>query len=52
MWSSQFLSESTCFFPLLSTVKVNLVAQIVQSAYLCVIRHVKHKELPFRAVLT
>ena len=31
---------------------VNLVAKIMQSAYLCVIFHVKHKKLPFLAVLT
>ena len=35
-----------------STIKVNLVAKITQSAYLCVIFHVKHKILPFLAVLT
>ena len=40
------------FFQLLSTIKVNLVAKIMQSAYLCVIFHVKHKKLPFLAVLT
>ena len=40
------------FFQLLSTTKVNLVAKIMQSAYLCVIFHVKHKKLPFLAVLT
>ena len=27
--------------------KVNLVAKIMQSAYLCVISHVKHKKLLF-----
>ena len=31
------------FFQLLSTIKLNLVAKILQSAYLCVIFHVKHK---------
>ena len=40
------------FFQLLSTLKVNLVAKITQSAYLCVIFHVKHKKLLFLAVLT
>ena len=40
------------FFQLLSTIKVNLVAKIMQSAYLCVIFHVKHKKLPFLAVYT
>ena len=39
-------------FQLLSTIKVNLVAKIVQSAYLCVIFHVKYRELLFLAVLT
>ena len=33
------------FFQLLSTIKVNLVAKIMQSAYLCVIFHVKHKKI-------
>ena len=33
------------FFKLLSTIKVNLVAKIMQSAYLCVIFHVKHKKM-------
>ena len=32
--------------------KVNLVVKIMQSAYLCVTVHVKHKKLPFLAVLT
>ena len=32
--------------------KVNLVAKIRQSAYLCVIFHVKHKTVPFLTVLT
>ena len=32
------------FFQLLSTIKVNLVAKLLQSAYLCVIFHVKHKK--------
>ena len=40
------------FFQLFSTIKVNLVAKIMQSAYLCVIFHVKHKKKPFLAVLT
>ena len=38
------------FFDLLSTMKVNLVAKILQSAFLCVISHVKHKKLQFLAV--
>ena len=40
------------FFQLLSTIKVNLVAKILQSTYLCVIFHVNHKTLPFLAVLS
>ena len=40
------------YFQLFSTIKVNLVAKIMQSAYLCVIFHVKHKKIPFLAVLT
>ena len=35
------------FFQFLSTIKVNLVAKIMQSACLWVIFHVKHKKLPF-----
>ena len=31
---------------------INLVAKIMQSVYLCVIFHVKHKKLLFLAVLT
>ena len=33
------------FFQLPSTIKVNLAAEIMQSAYLCVIFHVKHKKI-------
>ena len=40
------------FFQLLSTIKVNILAKIMQSAYLCVIFHVKNQKLPFVAVLT
>ena len=40
------------FFQLFSTIKVNHVAQIMQSAYLCVNFHLEHKKLPFLAVLT
>ena len=40
------------FFQLLSTIKVNLVAKIMQRAYLCVTFHLKHKKLPFFTVLT
>ena len=39
-------------FPLLSTIKVKLVDDMMQSAYLCVILHVEHKKLPFMVVLT
>ena len=47
-----FWGKNTCFFKLLSTIKVNIVAKTIQSAYLCVIFHVKHKKLLFLAVLT
>ena len=40
------------FLQLLSTIKLNLKAKIMQSAYLCVILHVKHKKLLFLVVLT
>ena len=40
------------FSQFFSTIKVNLVAKIMQSVYLYVIFHVKHKKLPFLAVLT
>ena len=40
------------FFQLNSTIKVNKVAKIMQSACLCVIFHVEHKKLTFVAVLT
>ena len=39
-----FLGENVCFFQLLSTIKANLVAKIVQSAYLYVTFYVKHKK--------
>ena len=38
------LVENT-FFQFLSTIKVNRVAKIMQSAYLCIIFHVKHKKI-------
>ena len=38
------------FFPTFSTIEVNLVDKIMQSAYLCVIIHVK--QLPVLPVLT
>ena len=40
------------FVQLLSTIKVNLVAKIMQSAYLCVIFHFNYKKIQFLAVLT
>ena len=40
------------FFQLFSTIKGNLVAKIMQSAYFWVIFHLKHKKSPFFAVLT
>ena len=40
------------FFQFLSTIKVNLVAKIIQSTYFCVIFHVKRKKLQFLTVLT
>jgi len=39
-------------FQLFPTIKVKLVDELMQSAYLCVLLHVKHKKLPFIAVLT
>ena len=38
------------FFQLFLTIMVNLVAKILQSAYLCVISRVKRKKLLFLAV--
>ena len=49
-WSSQFWVKRHVF-QLLLTIIVNLVAKIMQRAYLCVIFHVKHKNT-FLAVLT
>ena len=49
-WSSHFERKCMFFFQLFSTIKVNLVAKIMQSAYLCIIIHVK--QLPSLAVLT
>ena len=39
-----FLSKNAFFFQLLSTITTNRAAKIMQSAYLCVIYHVKHKK--------
>ena len=48
IWGRKYI-----FFQLPSTIKTNLVSKIIQSAYLCVIFHVKHKiSTPFLAVLT
>ena len=50
-WSSLF--EWKCMsFQLLLTIKVKLVDEMMQRAYSCVTLHVKHKTLPFVAVLT
>ena len=52
-WSSLSVFEWKCMsFQLLSTIKVKLVDQMMQNAYSCVILHVKHKKLPFVAILT
>ena len=40
-----FLGENVCFFQLLSTINANLVAKIMQSAYLYVTLYVKHKKI-------
>ena len=50
-WSSHFFGKSTCFFRLFSTIKVNHVAKIMQSAYSCVIFHLHHKKSPSLVVL-
>ena len=42
-----FLSERYMFFQLFSKIKVNLVAKITQSTYLCVTFHEKYKKLSF-----
>ena len=39
-------------FQLLSSIKVKLVDELMQSAYSCDVLHFKHKKLPFMAVLT
>ena len=40
------------FSQLLLTIKVKIMDTMMQSAYLCVILHVKHQKLPFLAILT
>ena len=47
-WSSHFWVKMHVFSPF-STIKVKLVDE---SSYLCVILHVKHKKIPFIAILT
>ena len=51
-WSSHFWVKVHVFFNFFQQIKVNPVAKIMQSAYLCVIFHVKHKKSPFIAHLT
>ena len=46
-----FINEIACFFNFL-TIKVKLVDEMIQSAYLLVIIQVEHKKLPFTAILT
>ena len=43
-WSSQFRVKIHVF-QLLLTITVNLMAKIMQSAYLCVIFHVEHEKI-------
>ena len=50
-WSSHFLVK-VHVLSTFATIKVTVVAKIMQSAYLFVIFHGKHKNLPFLAVLT
>ena len=40
------------FFQLFSTIKVNIVDEMMQSAYLYVISYVKHKKITIMAILT
>ena len=40
------------FFQLPSTITVKIVDKMMQSGYLCVILYVKHKNIPFLAVLS
>ena len=51
-WSRQFWVKINAFSTSFDNNKINKVAKIMQSAYLCVIFHVKHKKLLFLAVLT
>ena len=40
------------FFQLFSTIKVKPVDRMIRSAYFCVTLHVRHRKLPFIAILT
>ena len=46
------MSESTCFFNFFSTIKVNLVAKIMQIAYFVLFFFSSTKKSPFLAVST
>jgi len=46
-----FLTENASF-SMFSTMKVKLLDEMMQSAYLCVILHGKHKKLIFITVFT
>ena len=49
----QAISKSKCmFFQLFSIIEVKPVDEMMQSAYLCDILHVKHENLSFIAILT
>ena len=52
IWRQAIFEWKWMLFQLLSTIKVKLVDEIMQSAYLCIIWHVKNRKLPFIAVLT
>ena len=53
MAGGQAIFEWKCvFLQLFSTIKVKLVDELMQNVYLCVILHVKHKKVPFIAILT
>ena len=54
IWRHKYQGVKPIFraFSFFSTIMVNLVTKILQSVCLCVIFHVKHKELLFLAVLT
>ena len=50
-WSSHFCLKMHVFSTF-STIKVKLGEKMIQSIYLCVILQVKHKKLPFIAMLS